>query len=224
MSETPTLADIQEMDVPAFVQLVRESLGFPDPRTHPVEAQNRQERWVHLTSPEVIVRTSQMLVDLMRAADDQLATRKSAFDVFHQQCVEGGTQGRTIYFKGKSEYEDWRSGILETKRVVALRYAEVKRMAEMHRRAGKRPDLPPAPPNPSKAKHNLDALFRLAYAVVQHRDAVNEEGILPLPHDLEMWEACDKITVMFGSGEQLPLTDWIEQALSRPDFTPPTDL
>ena len=220
MTTTPTLADIQTMDVPSFVQLVRNNLGFPDPRIDPIEAQLRQELWVHLTSREVIGRTERMLVDLLRAIDDQLATRKAAFDVFHQQCAEGGTTGKQNYFKGKAEYEDWRRGILENKRIVALRHAEVKRMLEMHRRNGGH--VVSALPNPVKAQRNFDALFRLAYAVVQHRDAAADEQILPLPHDLELWEAADKITVMFGGGTESPLTDWVEQMTSKPDFTPPT--
>lgn len=219
VSGTPTISEIKALDPQQFVTLVRSNLGYPDPVEAPMEAQQRQQLWTTLTSWDLVEQTFRMLGDLLRAVDDQLATRRAAFDAFQQDCWNGGDEGKKTFFQGKGEYEAWRTGILDTKRVISLRYAEVKRTRTMYLEA-ERKKAATARSNPAQPKHNIDAMFRIAYAVAKHRDACTAEEILPMPHDLELWEALENIPAMLIGGEQVSLADWVERTVSDPDFVP----
>jgi len=220
-----SLAAIQELEPEGFDLLIRQNIGYPDPRRHDDVSvtEKRQQLWGMLSGPSLIERTEQALVRLLRALDDQIATRRAEMDSYHQQCWNLGEEGKRKYFAAKGEYDLWRTKILKDKQIISLRHSDIKRI-----RAASGPNKlngrHPAEPNPDKRKRNQDTLFRLAFAVVKHRDTAEAEGILPMPHDVELHAKVDDLAFYSGSGEEISLSDWVEEISSRPEFQPRPDM
>lgn len=219
----PANLAIQELGPEDFDLLIRKNLDYPDPRGPVAATEERQRLWGMLTATPLIERTEQALIRLLRAVDDQIATRKAALDAFHQQCWSLGEEGKRKYFAAKGEYDRWRTATLADKQSINLRHADVKRARTSYRKSELNGGRPTAP-NPDKRQRNQDTLFRLAYAVVKHRDVGEAEEILPLPHDVELYEKVEQLTFYTGTGEEISLSDWVEEISSRPGFQPRPDM
>ena len=77
---------------------------------------------------------------------------------------------------------------------------------------------------PKRRRHNKHTLFILAYAVRRHRDECADLDIKPEPHDIELWELLEELTVCDVYGATQSLSTWLEANESKPDFELPSFL
>ena len=209
-----TVEYLQSLNPEVFTRLVRDTAA-PYPRdSDGGSAEERAALWELLTSPALIHRVISELKNALRDIDDQLAASRAELDAFQQACFAEGGTGKSRWFKAKSDNDEWRARTLRKKAIVDRRLRMVKAVLE-----SSAPKRHPAPPNPARNKRNLDSLFRLAYAVSMHQKSFEESDFLPEDHDLELWDALDKVTVAVADGE-MKLSDWVEDIASKPGFTP----
>lgn len=223
----PTVDELVHLEQETFARIISDNVAPDDAARPGVEISGRRELWKILTEPLIIGRSFQALSSMLRNLDDQLAARKSSLDAFEQQCFAQGHEGKQRWFNAKREHEEWRHRTLGYKRIVQRRYEEVKAIRQQQLNTN--PVLRAAArfgtvPNEPKKRNNYDALFRLAYAVAKHRDNTSEEGLLPTPHDVELWYAMDRIEVCTSGDKMMTLADWVEEITSKEGFEPRPDM
>ncbi len=206
-----------------FNAFIRENIG------NAFLADDNRRLWAVLTDPRVVGATVQALTDAFRDIEDQLARAKARMVVTRQECFEMGPQGKQRWFTALKEHEEWRSRALGYRSILQRAMSEAKRTRLAHLTASEPPGtVTPAgvapPPNPAKRRRNLDALFRLAYAVDKHRQQCEAEGITPEVHDLELWRKLDDITTQSASRGDISLAEWLDDITSREEFGPRADM
>lgn len=166
-----------------------------------------------LLDPRLAPRTHAALKSLHVDLDGQLGARRARLD-----SIKTGGAPSPAYRRAKAEHDEWRARALGYKSAVSKRLADAAdAVARAHRNRG------PAAPVINKTADNVRALFALAYAVLMHREACDAEGIRPEPHDFNLWAKLDELTHYAGSIGEQPLIDWLDYAMSKPDWVPPGD-
>lgn len=181
------------LDETAFSEFVRSAIS-PAPDT---------EVWAALTGPKAVRRTLLVLTALNLDVEGQLASRKAGMDDFQAQCWASGASGRSAWFEGKREYDEWRRRALGWRRMVQRQMMFAKRHAAAA--------APARVPNPQKAesrKHNHDVLLDLARAVVRHQQRVQNGEDAGPEDDEALWSKLTSLTVMSRAGD-MPLGEWV---------------
>jgi hypothetical protein len=184
----------------SFAAIVSKSLGDDaDP-----------ELWDALTDPAVISRTKNVLGSLDRDILTQIARANAELDEERDRCWALGDAGRREFARVKAAQSDWRRRTHGFRRLVLHRKEFVaQRAAALH--AIYAAAHPPSPPGTGRAsrKQNRAALEKLARAVAEHRRRVlSGEG--GEEDDEALWEHLASVTAIAGTGEEMPLTEWLE--------------
>lgn len=215
-----TLQDLIEelLDMPTseFVAFVRDNVGNEE----------EEEVWGALLAPQLAQAARDALIVINRDLEAQLGQRKAKLDAFQNECFSR-PNGRGEWFEEQGKYNNWKARTIGFKRIVLRRLEEAKqaaaqanREAAPHRYQAKGQV---AQPNVTKIRHNIRSLFDLAWAVHQHRQACLQLDILPEAHDLKLWGMLDTVTAYSAERGAQPLSEWLEHAMSQPDFTPPPE-
>jgi hypothetical protein len=64
-------------------------------------------------------------------------------------------------------------------------------------------------------------VFRLAWAIEQHRDRCLTQGIVPDEHDIDLWRHLDGVPVETTADGQMPVARFLDGITSQPGFSPP---
>lgn len=160
--------------------------------------------WETLTTPALVNRTKSCLSAIIGDLGAQLQQANAELEEFQGECFARGEAGKADFFAAKAEQAEWRRRISGYRRIVEHRLAFVKAR------------LPRPAQNPYGAgftknarKHNRASLEKIASAVAAHRRRVTsgdgDEG-----DDEALWGCLSSITAITSTGEELPLSEWLE--------------
>lgn len=219
MTRTVNVAALAALDPEELTRIIELNVSHADP-SNP-EGRRRAELWGALARPELIDDTFAALGRLLRHWEDAIALKKAELDAYQAQCAQEGDAGRRKLALARRRYSTWRQMAVATRLDVSRRYGEIKAVIYSYRSAdgSYTPRGETTRPNPEKRKQNSHALFQLAAAVARHRDVMDEEGILPLPHDVELHQMLEQLVTLTSAGE-ITLDRWVEDITSRPDYRP----
>lgn len=130
----------------------------------------------------------------------------------HKNLASTLTPEQRDFLAAEADYNDWKRRTKGYKNLVVMRIDQVKLAISNSRRPQ---------PNATKTRHNVRTVFNLAYAVLRHREAALAAGAVPELYDLELWEKLDEECVFTTTAGAIPLTEWLDDIMSKPDWTPP---
>lgn len=177
-----------------YIQLVRDHLG-PD----------NEDLWFSLTDISLIGRTQRVLSSFHRDLEDQLAYHRAKLAALRAEFIESGSAATTSWFSAQRDHGDWRHRALYVRRLIQQRIAYIRDRAATVRATPEEG----AGIKAMRRKHNLDALYDLAIAIIAHRDDVlsgSEDG--PDPDDV-LWGHLQSITVATSGGD-VSLREWVQ--------------
>jgi len=177
--------------------------------------------WDVLLHPNVVRRTHTFLNTRFRDVEDQLAERRAGIEAIRQQCHEIGPDGKEQYFAANGDYQTWRRRALGYRRVLGARLRQAKE-ALNHAQPYKSPGARPNPPNPVRRIRQMETVFKLAWAIHEHRQRSRDEDIKPEPHDMNLWQALQEIKVETSDG-QITVAEFLADISSKPGFRPPSE-
>jgi hypothetical protein len=189
-------AALKALDPEDFSSLVLASLG---PETDPAV-------WDALTDPLVITRTKQCLGSIHADLQTQLARANTELDEIRADCLGRGDTGKQEYFDARAAQSDWRHRTAGFRRLVERRMAFVKSRA-----ASMIVVQPKNPPGYSQRarKHTRASLELLARAIAEHQRRVTS-GDGDEDDDETLWRTLTEVTAIVASGQEMPLTEWLE--------------
>lgn len=167
--------------------------------------------WDLLTSRAVVRRTYNALTACYNDVCDQLAQRKAEMAVFQQECRNAGSEGRDAYRAAVGEHEAWRSRALGYRRLLSARISETKQLLAT---------ATPQPASPQRRARLMDTVFRLGWAIREHREACLAEDVVPELHDEALWGALGEIMVETVDGP-IAVADMLDELAAKPGFVPP---
>jgi hypothetical protein len=196
------------LDLPSehFQTLVEKNLGQEAPA----------QLWPLLLRPEVVARTHSALVHRHHDLEGQLAERNARMEVLRQECHDRGARGKQDWFVANAEHQEWRGRALSYRRLIGTRMIQTKRLLNSATPVSK-------PRNPAKRVKQAETIFRLAWAIREHRDEGLELGIIPDEHDVALWRALDQLRVQTDHGP-IPVSQYLDNITAQPGFEPPAPL
>jgi len=227
---TQTIEALNDLDSEDFARLVGAQLGKEAP----------EQLWAALLDPSLIDRTQGVLTTIKADVTGQLATNKAALAEYQQECFAQGAEGKAAYFARVGEDASWRRRTLGYLSLLEKRLAQVKAQRRVaftakaakpsasiqklasEAKAEARQRTAAAEQNgPKRRRHNKHTLFILAYAVRKHQEECDARDIKPEPHDLDLWELLDELTVCDVYGATESLAAWLKANETKPDFVAP---
>lgn len=179
------------------------------------------ELWEILLHPHVVRRTFDFLNARFRDVEDQLAERRAGIEAVQQDCHQMGPDGKAEFFVAKGEYQEWRRRAIGYRRILGARLREAKAVLN-HAQPYKSPGAAPNAPNPARKIRQLETVFKLAWAIHEHRERSLDEDIKPEPHDVALWAALEQIEVETSDGP-VTVADFLADISSKPGFVPPSE-
>ncbi|GAA2770379.1 hypothetical protein [Streptomyces showdoensis] len=144
--------------------------------------------WAGLTHPDNIRRTQSVAAAKHQRTAHALRKRKAEREVFQQECLARGYEGKRDWFETRAEYESWRSRAGNFHQTMQKALSEIARiMRDQNRSAGDRS---------FGAQRNT--LRLLALAVSKHQAAHARAGGVAEQQDYELWRVLDQLTVPTG--------------------------
>lgn len=199
--------------------MLRNLLDLPEPDFQTLIEKNldrakQPKLWDLLTHPYLVRRTHSVLTGLYRDVEDQLAERRADMESYRQECYGRGDEGRAEWFHAEGEHQGWRRRAIGYRRMVNRRLRETKSLVTTGKTA-------PLPPNPDRKIRQLETVFRLAWAINQHRTRTLDQGVIPDEHDVALWRSLDQVAVDTAGDGQMTVARFLNGITSEPDFVPP---
>jgi len=186
-------------------------------RQHIQEVLSDDEEWEALLHPALVTTTFAALTGLMMDIDSQLGQRRS----LQGARTVGLTKAEAAPLK--AEYESWRTRALGFRRLILGRMDLAKLViAECQRQRqepGYTPPGQPTTPNAKRGNHNTQSLYRLAQAVLHHREQTRDAGLVPAPHDEQLWQKLRTLSAYSTNHGESSLRDWLERSMHPPTPT-----
>lgn len=170
--------------------------------------------WELLTHPALVRRTHNVLTALYRDVEDQLAERRAEMESYRQECYEQGEPGKEEWYRAEGEHQHWRRRAIGYRRVVNRRLRETKELVTTGQAV-------PSPPDPTRKVRQLDTVFRLAWAIEQHRTQTLERGLVPDDHDVALWRCLESVLVDTAGDGVMSVAKFLHGVTSDPGFVPP---
>lgn len=171
--------------------------------------------WQLLAHPKLARRTSAALARLYTNICDQMAERTAKIDALHSECFHQGDEGKQTFFAARGEYRSWRSRALVRRRLLNGRIAEIKQALTA-------PPPQSQPMSRDRKVRLMSTVFRLGWAIREHREQCLDAGIVPEEHDTALWDALAEIEVQTVDGP-ITVAKMLDDAAAKPGFVSPTE-
>lgn len=197
---------------------VRNLLGLPDETFKTLVESNAGDEapprlWGFLLHPDLVRRTHSFLSTRFTDVEGQLAQARADMEVVQLECAAMGAAGRAKWAEANAEHQEWRRRALGYRRLLSKRLAETKR-------ALPNATNPRTPADRPRRIRLLETVFRLAWAIHEHRETCLRLGIAPDDQDVALWRSLDRVELATADGP-ITVATFLADIAAKPGFRPP---